>query len=241
MGFIDDCAERVYSEYKVYAGIPPLCTIKPGDYGRLDGRKFRREGSLHTLKHSLATKLSIIDSPTVSDVEWKSSGTRTSRFSAGANFGNSSGPHANAGFHVQFEREHEFFYFVPGLRFRELENMYDLGDELMRRSLLDRHHPEFWPWYDELCVVTGVYAAPAMTLALSRSAKSEVTFEAEGVLQSSALERTTVALSATSADSASQRFAGKITGSDTNQYYTPFVELRKVHWNIFGARWWAVP
>jgi len=237
MGFLDECANKVRSEFKVIGGFPPLSTIKPGDFGLLEGSTWRRVGHLSDL-HDFRVPLTVTASPTIENVEWKSDGTSAVRFDAGANFGDDRGARLNAGFRINFENEFEFFYWLPGLAFHELTQLDQVMNELIRRSKLPSSNPQYFE-ARSYYVASGVYATRNMTSVLARGAKRGITLEANGIANAVGLDSVNVKFSVTSRESSSQRYMGKIA-DDVDGYYTPFLELKKIHWNPWST-WYGNP
>jgi hypothetical protein len=235
MSFIDDFADRIHDQYHVFPGVPPLGTVRPGDYGKLEGHVWQRAGSLATMP-GIPMPVSQ-SSPRSGDSEWKTSRATAMRFNAKTNFGDGY-VSAAAGISVSFASEAESYFWMPAVRYIEIANLATVMDEILRRANLDAHDPLYWD-ADEYVVVSGVYAAPNLVQIMSQGSNSSVRFEASGTSKSSELLDAALDFSVTSTDTTSQRYVGKVTSGNEDEYFTPLIELQKIHWNIFGHRWWG--
>ena len=142
---------------------------------------------------------------------------------------------------ADFSDNFETFCWMPGLQYIDLSNLGVVMDEILRRANLDSHDPQYWD-ADKYVVVSAVYAAPNVTQVIAQGTNRSIQIQAQGVNKAIGLNDANATFAVTSSDSTSVYYIAKLAAAaQADAYYTPFIELKKINWNIFGHRWWGDP
>ncbi|WP_236516744.1 hypothetical protein [Sandaracinus amylolyticus] len=175
-------------------------------------------------KPSNITEASTLASIGVRETTLSLSGTSQ----AGA-FGN-----AKVGLEITFTAKDQFYFHVPGLRFVGIEDMWRIGEKLVELARRDSHDPQFWE--DDWCVVTGIYEVPSMLRVLSQEAGEKVALTAAGAGTVDALYEIGADFGFVSQNNSSVVLRETYRATTSN--CVAFYEMHKVHWDIFGNKWW---
>jgi hypothetical protein len=142
---------------------------------------------------------------------------------------------AKVGIDVSFEGANQYYFHTPGLRFVGIEDLGLLGDLLVTLAKHDASHAQFWE--DDHCVVTGAYETQSMVRLFAEQEKQRFGFTAKGAVDVTDLFK--VGAEFTSLNSNETTFALAEFYHSPQAQCVPYFELHKVHWNVFGHKWWG--
>jgi len=224
-----------------YMNPDPARPVAIGDYGRIRDGVFQRGGSLTAwfqakgIQAPAITRL--VANVTESSVLASASVTSTTVSLSGAVNVPVNGVPVDAAFGLElsFEEENQFYFHVPGCRFVGIDHLADIGALLVAHAKRDQHDPQFWE--DDFCVVTGAYETSSMVRLFSERSKQKFSFTAKGATSVTDLFSAGAEFTALHRHDSSLSLAEFF--ASPNQQCVPFYEVHKVHWNVFGEKWWG--
>jgi hypothetical protein len=237
MTLVEKLGQLVADTSGRYMNPDPTRPIKIGSYGRVENGVLRRAGELPTwFKTAGINDLNIapITANITESSRLASSGVREQTVSLMGTATAAPVGNAKIGLELSFSRNDQFYFLVPGLRFTGMDNMETVGNRLVACAKLDHHEKQFW--LDEFCVVTGIYTVPSMLRVMAEQASEKVAFTANGAATIDDLYRVGADFSFVSRNDTSTVLCESYRAD--NGDCVVFYELHKVHWDIFGNKWW---
>lgn len=239
MSQVEKLAKLVLHSSGRYLNPDPLRPIKVGSFGRVKDGLLRKEGELaswFTAKHvagmSITEELCNIKESSV----LKSSSVTETNINLNGKFGMADVAEAKFGIELAFTGDDQFYFHVPGLHFIGIKELWQIGAKLVDLAKLDSHDPQFWE--DDYAIVTGIYCAKSALRVMAEQEGGKVAFTAKGAGTIDAMYEVGADLSFLSKSGSSTMLMETYKAS-TGECVL-FYELGKVHWDIWGNKWWRV-
>lgn len=161
---------EIYRNLKpLYANWEPSRPVALGDYGVLTDRIFIRLGNIS----QLGVNFGQIQDARLSQKNFTSAGSSSVKSHAKGTVPTGTGVNAKAYLEVNFSSERSVFFNAAGCRYAMIDNKVALGDAVTALYRASK-------WQRGWCVVTDLVEAASLSLAVSSSSSSSITFEAEG-------------------------------------------------------------
>ncbi len=172
MGISEIYTDEVHSHlHPWYANWEPGEPINIGDYGRMDGDIFIREGHISTFLPDFL--LETVRDRTADHKKFSSEGVQEVAIGADGRGNVGGAADVSAGLRLEFSRKKGVFFNAAECTTVSLKDKTGLGKEIMKLYRNDT-------WKKKWVIVTDLVKAKATTVAVSASKNSSITIQAKG-------------------------------------------------------------